>query len=56
MKKNNKKYIHELFNPKMETASEVIGKVTKDFLILKFEEVIHINDYEAVCIFSYKEL
>ena len=47
-----KEYIHELFNPTMVTASQVIKKAT-EFPQLRFEQVIYLNEYEAVCIFSY---
>lgn len=49
-----KNYIHELFNPKIESASDVI-KNTTEGMRCKLEEVIHINDYEAVCIFSFED-
>ena len=51
---SKKKYIHELFNPKTETASQVIKRVT-EFPNLKFEKVIYLNEEEAVCIFSFIE-
>ena len=51
---SKKKYIHELFNPKTETASQVIKRAT-EFPNLKFEKVIYLNEEEAVCIFSFIE-
>ncbi len=49
---SKKKYIHELFNPKNEIASQVIKRAT-EFQGLRFEKVIYINECEAVCIFSF---
>jgi hypothetical protein len=49
---SKKKYIHELFNPKTETASQVIKRAT-EFPNLRFEKVIYLNECEAVCIFSF---
>ena len=51
---SKKKYIHELFNPKNETASQVIKRAT-EFPSLKFEQVVYLNEDEAVCIFSFIE-
>jgi hypothetical protein len=48
------KYIHESFNPTMETATQIIKKAT-EFPQLRLKQVIYINEYEAVCIFSYLE-
>jgi len=52
-KKNRKRYIHELFNPTIETASDIIKRITKEFPSLRFEQVIYINNYEAICIFYF---
>jgi hypothetical protein len=49
-----KKYIHETFNPKIESASDVIKRAT-EFSNIRFEQAIYLNEYEAVCIFSFEE-